>query len=538
VTGEIAGGAASQPSARADDRPDPVARVFQGLLGVMFVVAWASLGAQLDVLVGSRGLFPAKDLAKAVASRPDLSFFDVPTVFRWDASDATLHAGIWVGVALGVAVVLGILPRVALAASTFLYLGYAVVARSFLSFQWDNLLLECGALGALLPVHRSSRWVNFLLKVLLFKLYFESGIAKYESHLGDWKDGSAMRYYYETAPLPTWLGWYAHHSPPWFHAIESRATLAFEILVPFAIFGPQKARLTAFFVFTGFQLVNIATANYGFFSYLALVLGVLLLDERDVSRLKGALARLVRRLPMPASVASVAARARALHEDAVRARAQLKALWRPRLGINDTLSFLVRLSTASVVSVTYLWVSLHDALANFVPDGADVLPGEDLAQAIAPLRIVNTYHLFGQITRERIEPTFETFDGARWTEQDLRYKPGDPRRPPPFVAPHQPRVDFLLWFYGLGVERGPPAYVAALVERLCHDPSAVQSLFPDPLPRSPLAARVAFYRYHFTTPAERRNTGAYWKREEVYEPRVLECRAQPTASLTASSTRS
>jgi hypothetical protein len=504
----------------------------------MFVVAWASLGAQLDVLVGHRGLLPAMDLAEAVASRPDLTFFDVPTIFRWDAGDATLHAGVWLGVALGIAVVLGVLPRIALAASTFLYLSYAVVARSFLSFQWDNLLLECGALGALLPVHRKSQWANFLLKMLLFKLYFESGIAKYESHLGDWKDGSAMLYYYETAPLPTRLAWYAHHLPGWFHAIESRATLAFEILVPFAIFGPRRARLTALSVFTGFQLVNIATANYGFFSYLALVLGVLLLDDRDVERLGEGVVRALGRLPSPPALSRLMQRGRALYEDAARFRHRLTAQWRWKSPSEGTFTFLVRLTTASVVSVTYLWVSLHDGLVNFVPGGAEMFPGEDLAEAIASLRIVNTYHLFGQITRERIEPTFETFDGARWTEHDLRYKPGPPERAPPFVAPHQPRVDFLLWFYGLGAERGAPAYVGTLVDRLCYDPTAVKSLFPDPLPKSPEAVRIVFYRYHFTTAAERRSSGAYWKREEVYAPRVLECRAQPSASLTASSTRS
>ena len=55
----------------------------------------------------------------------------------------------------------------------------------------------------------------------------------------------------------------------------------------------------------------------------------------------------------------------------------------------------------------------------------------------------------GSITRERIEPTFETSDGTSWTPLAFHYKPGPVDRPPPFVAPHQPRVDFLLWFYGL-----------------------------------------------------------------------------------------
>ena len=49
------------------------------------------------------------------------------------------------------------------------------------------------------------------------------------------------------------------------------------------------------------------------------------------------------------------------------------------------------------------------------------------------------------------------------------------------VAPHQPRVDFQLWFHGLAV-RSVPAYVATLLDRLCHNAEAVQPLFADALP--------------------------------------------------------
>src|SRR5581483_1222405 len=119
-----------------------------------------------------------------------------------------------------------------------------------------------------------------------------------------------------------------------------------------------------------------------------------------------------------------------------------------------------RLSTACIVLIVYVLVSLGDALGNFAPDASGEPPGARLAAVFAPFRVINTYHLFGSITRERIEPTFETSDGTRWIEHDLHYKPGAPERPPPFVAPHQPRVDFQLWFYGLGAQRGVPAYVS------------------------------------------------------------------------------
>ena len=76
----------------------------------------------------------------------------------------------------------------------------------------------------------------------------------------------------------------AHHLPVWWHHLESRATLALELGVPFAIFGPRRARLAAAACFALFQLANAATANYGFFCYLAVVLNVFLLDDADVER--------------------------------------------------------------------------------------------------------------------------------------------------------------------------------------------------------------------------------------------------------------
>ena len=94
-----------------------------------------------------------------------------------------------------------------------------------------------------------------------------------------------MTFYYETAPLPTWLAWFMHALPPWWHGVESHATLILELVVPLAIFGPRFARLIVFVIFTGFQTINAATANYGFFCYLSAALNVFLLDDRDVIRI-------------------------------------------------------------------------------------------------------------------------------------------------------------------------------------------------------------------------------------------------------------
>jgi hypothetical protein len=465
-----------------------VAWLYHRLLAAVFFVAWVSLGVQLDVLIGSRGLLPAASFLTA-ASAHGIGPAQLPTIFWLDASDAVLRLGIWIGAALSAGAFLGIQPRLCTALATALYLSYATVCRDFLSFQWDNLLLECGLLAAFLPTDRPARWIHVLFRLLLFKLYFESGIAKWQSYLGDWQNGSAMIFYYETAPLPAWPAWYAHHLPEWWHHLESRATLVIELVLPLFVFGPRALQLLCFVVFSAFQIVNLATANYGFFVYLTLALHLFLLTDRDLERLAARLPwrrRLPRAAPAPAPPPS-------------------------------------RLRTAGVTMLiaVFAGVSVLDAISAFAP-----LPPSwsqltmPLMAIYRPWRVINTYHLFGHITETRIEPEFEVQVDGAWQPLELRYKPGDPQWAPRLIAPHQPRVDFQLWFYGLSFQRDMPAYVRTLLERLCSDPSAVQDLFFTSPPAAPEAVRIRFWRYQFSAPDE---PVAWWNREPVATTRPLSC---------------
>ncbi len=450
-----------------------VARLFQKLLALVFLDAWLSLAAQVRLLMGVRGLLPAQSLVTAV-HQAHLGVADFPSLFLAGAPDWALVAGVWLGVALAVAALVGVTPRALFGLSTLLYLSYVTVGRGFLSFQWDNLLLECGLFATLLPTDRDSPTVHLLFRLLLFKLYWESGLAKWQSSLGDWQDGSAMTYYYQTAPLPTALAWYAHHAPEGWHHFESWATLFLELVLPFAIFSPRRVRQFAAGCFTLFQVVNLATANYGFFCYLTLALHLFMLDDGDVARLSN---RLFRKLQQRPSAPR----------------------WREAAGAVALAIFVIVSTVEAVDTFTRAewWTTVSPLWA--------------------PFRLINTYHLFGSITRDRIEPEFQTFDGAAWTAHDLHYKPGDLSRRPPLVAPHQPRVDFQLWFYGLAYQHRPPEYVAHLLERLCRDPLAVQPLFTDPLPAHPQAVRVVFWEYTFSTAEERAKSGAWWTRDKEAE---------------------
>ena len=481
------------------------------LLALVSLVAWLSLGVQVRRLIGSHGLLPLADFVAAAREADAARWARLPTIFLWTQSDGALVGGIVAGVALSLLALVGVRRRLCFALIGALYLSYAAAGRVFLGFQWDNLLIEGCLLAVFLPAGRRAPVAHLLFRVLLFKLYFESGLAKWQSPLGDWQDGSAMTYYYETAPLPTALAFYAHNLPVWWHHLESRATLVLELVVPLAIFGPRRARLAAAIALTGFQLVNALTANYGFFCYLAAALNVFLLDDGDLARLRRFL---LPRLAAPAEPAP------------------------PRV--------LHRAAAAAGVAV-YLVLSLAEAAFAFGggEPGVVLTTVAPLVERAETLRLVNTYHLFAAITRERIEPELQTLsdehggatgrepagrdarDDDAWTAHDLRHKPGAPARAPDFVAPHQPRLDFQLWFHGLAFRRGQPPYVHMLLERMCEDADAVRPFFRDSLPAHPRAVRIVYWQYNFATAAEKRATGAWWRRERLAATVPVRCAVTP-----------
>jgi hypothetical protein len=164
----------------------------------------------------------------------------------------------------------------------------------------------------------------------------------------------------------------------------------------------------------------------------------------------------------------------------------------------------------------YLGLSVVDARTNF---GGANRAGSLLRPYYGPLRVVNTYHLFAQITRVRVEPEFAAWDGTAWRVYDMVYKPGPTWRAPPVVAPHQPRLDFQLWFYGLRANRPPPLYVRRLLDRLCRAPDVVEGLFVTPLLSQPRRVRVQFWKYTFAPPG----SSEWWVRSPAAPEKIVAC---------------
>jgi lipase maturation factor 1 len=129
------------------------------------------------------------------------------------------------------------------------------------------------------------------------------------------------------------------------------------------------------------------------------------------------------------------------------------------------------------------------------------------------------------MTTQRPEIVIEgSDDGIEWKSYGFRYKPDDDlARRPRFCTPHMPRLDWQLWFAAMGEMNDSP-WTILLMRRLLEGSPPVLALighnpFPDAPPKY---VRALVYDYHFTTSAERAQSGHWWKREpqRVFCPAV------------------
>lgn len=472
-------------------------------LGVIYLIAFVSLWVQVLGLVGSQGILPAARWLDAARQYFDTQhvgvgrYYLLPTLSWLGASDWSLVAQCAAGSALALLLIVDVAPALCLALLWMLYLSLVAIGGDFMSFQWDSLLLEAGLLAVFFAPWRwrphglgdppPSRLARGLLLWLLFRLMFESGCVKLLSGDMSWRHLTALTVHYETQPLPTWIGWYAHQLPVWFQRVSCVLVFLVEIGAPFLIVAPRRLRMTGATAMIGLQVLILLTGNYTFFNWLAIALCFLLIDDAAVCRL----------LPAP-----VRARIDA-------GRVPPPATSRPRW-VRATVPFLAAL----VVVITL--VPLAEMFG--VPRGW-MGPAAALNGLAAPLRSTNGYGLFAIMTTSRLEISVQgSDDGTTWRTYPFKYKPGDVNRRPGFVAPYQPRLDWQMWFAALGTARGNPWFTNLCIRLLQGSPSVLSLLGPNPFPdHPPRYIRAIVYDYRFTTVAERRATGAWWTRTPAGE---------------------
>src|SRR6184192_1638 len=426
-------------------------RWFLRALGLTYLIAFASLWGQVDGLVGSNGVSPLNQFLPAVHERFGSSAYSLlPTLCWFDSSNGFLHFLCGGGVVLSLLLILGIAPALLLVVLFVFYLSLTIAGQTFLSFQWDILLLETGFLsiflapwrlwprelmwwlGSATPATASpvSRAGLFLLKVLLFKLTLMSGVVKLTSGDDCWWNLTALDYHYWSQPLPTVFGWWADKSPEWFKHFSVAFCLFVEIIVPFFIWAPRRPRLIAAGLMIFLQLAIAITGNYCFFNLLTIALCLLLVDDASLKRVEG------RTSASPAS----------------------QELRSPYASEACALRTAKRLQIANLVALFILIITLplnlwlcYTALKAEADWPKPLLM---VYARIEPFRILNGYGLFRVMTKERPEIQVEgSADGIDWVSYEFKWKPGDMNRAPRWCAPHQPRLDWQMWFAALGGRR-------------------------------------------------------------------------------------
>jgi len=469
--------------------------IFLRLLGAIYFIAFISLWTQILGLVGSNGILPVGKFLESVGREAGLErYWELPTLCWLDSSDRFLQLLCGGGAILSLLLLFNIVPVFVLFFLWVFYLSLTVACREFLSFQWDLLLLETGFLAIFLaPLHifpKSSRHsppsplVLWFFRLLLFKLIFSSGAVKLASHDPTWRNLTALNYHYETQPLPTWIGWVAHQLPVDFQKVSCVGMFFIELGAPILIFAPRNLRYFGIVAIIFLQGLIAATGNYCFFNLLTVALCVLLLEDtfwpkrwRESLRSEKPLLGRLRR-------------------------------W-PRWVIGPIAAVILVITTVEMSGLFRRWVRWPRPVAV-------------LYQIFLPLRSVNSYGLFAVMTTSRLEIIVEgSNDGITWLPYEFKYKPGDPKRRPKFVAPHQPRLDWQMWFAALGDVEENPWFLNFCVKLLHGSPDVLRLLSKNPFPDTPPRyIRAVLFGYHFTDFATRHEEGSWWRRRKLgpYSP--------------------
>jgi len=470
-------------------------QIFLRLLGLIYLFAFVSLWTQIDGLIGSRGILPIGSFLNAIQSAVGSGeYWQFPTLCWFNPSDGFLHFLCAGGAAAAMMLIAGIAQLPALVILLVFYLSLAVAGQDFLGFQWDYLLLEAGFLAIFIAPIRLWAWrlsreaepsraIIWLIRWLLFRLTFMSGVVKLASGDLSWRHWTAMRFHYMTQPLPTWTSWYFYQLPAGFQTFSCGVVFFVELVIPFLMFGPRRVRLVAFWATVVFQFLIAGTGNYGFFNLLAIVLCCVLPDD-------------------------------AFWRWFLRRRSALRTIsppprWR---GLITVPIAAVLLSLTIPICIEAFGVSVP------LPTPLTVL-----ATYIEPFRIANGYGLFAVMTTQRPEIIIEgSDDGVNWKAYGFKWKPGDVHRRPEFTTPQMPRLDWQMWFAALGDVNNNP-WLVLFLQRLQEGSEPVLNLlqtnpFPD---HPPKFIRAVLYDYQMTDFATRRATGAWWRRQWLgiyYEP--------------------
>jgi TPR repeat protein len=471
-------------------------------VGIVYLFVFAGIIAEGRVLVGPQGIAPVAPYFAEIEQALHGGFaaiFRAPSLLWLNASNAMIGGLAWLGFAAAVALVLNLWPRLALLVCWMIFLSFVTVWGEFSPAQLDRLMVEVAVLCIPFapPGVRPGLGANapprpiavFMMRWLLFRVMFGSGVVKLISSDSHWRDLTAMDVMYETSPSPTVLGYWAHQLPHAYHLLEIAFTFTAELVGPvLAVFGGRRGRWFALIAWTALQAGIQLTCNFGWLNVAAFGLGLLLLDDR---MLVAAVDRLgLKRLGMFLST---------------------KAVQLPAVAITAWRLHGLR----AVLGLHFLLGVFYFAQAFGMPDRTLPVGLEAVVKFFAEFRSANLYKLYSNFDDAHYQVDFEgSADGGKtWRTYDYRTIPQAVDRRPPFRSPWFDRFDITMQILSA---RPPVKTVLPLVAAhlLAGDPAVLDLFERNPFPEGPpRVVRMRRYRLAFTDAATLGKTRQYWTKE-------------------------
>jgi hypothetical protein len=444
-------------------------------LGIIYFTAFASMSVQIEGLIGEHGILPIQSILTEMAVIfPGNKYIVFPTIFWFDASDLALRWVCFAGMGAAILLLLNIFVRLALISCYVLYLSISVAGQDFTAFQWDVFLLEAGFLGIFLTW--GSGLIVFLYRWLVARFMLMGGIVKIASGDPAWADLTALNYHYQTQPLPSPLAYYAHFFPHWLNEFSVAVVLAIELIVPFFVFFPRRYRLIAAWSFIALQTSIILTGNYNFFNVLTILICLFLFDDQDIGKWLPIrfITAIRQKQPCPGPAAN-----------------GIAAIW---------------LGLVLLAHSTSFWLSQGQAI---------VSPLKNIMQLISTFSLVNNYGPFAVMTKERPEIIVQgSNDGREWLTYHFKYKPVDLGQKLGWNIPHQPRLDWQMWFAAMQNPTSNSWFAKFMLKLQQGSPQVLSLLADNPFPeKPPVYVRALLYRYFYTSPEQRKGSGNIWQRD-------------------------
>ena len=399
---------------------------------------------------------------------------------------------------------------------------------------------------------------GWTIRFLLFKLMLMSGVVKIQAKCPTWENLTALEFHFATQCLPGPFAWYAHQMHPLVLRLGVAATFVIEMPATLLLIAPTLTlRKIGAKLQILLQILIILTGNYNFFNLLTMAMCIPCMSgDREGSRSWNNMQRLCCAAFLASCCLDMFAWGTvedSSNRDFYTIRfnmdtKQCEELVRKviPIAVQSTLVFVMVSGIRSAVTSTrastmHLFTSirvvvccaciiitalpLYRLTPNLRPTFLDIFDARILRKIEREWPFSNGYGLFRRMTGVGTSPAIvngpsgwagvdpsvvarpeiileaQINDSNEWRELSFRWKPGRLDAMPLQVAPHQPRLDWLMWFAALG-SVGHNPWLVSFIDKLLHGCPAVTDLINEPDivsgKQKVTMVRANLYHYDFT----------------------------------------